>query len=758
MDKKSNRILWLINHTTLREFEIRQLIELGYEVFVPKSFPYDEGNLSASVSYEFDSRLSIPYSDLEVLNTADWYGDPNDNVWNIANKYFSKIFFAFFPSQLRSVVRNFHGDCILRPFGLAKGVTYSQLIEQELGPSFGTELRRLGERFWFGEAYAHLHEIEDDFLKKRAIHLPVGLKDVEIHDDWVGDEAKIFFVCPRIGSSPYYNRVYQTFVNDFKPMPYVIGGAQPISVPDKKVAGFVSRERYDGFMKGLRVMFYHSQEPNHLHYHPFEAVRCGMPLVFMGGGMLDSLGGHNLPGRCKSIKEARYKIERVLFGDKKLIDSIKNEQTVLLDSMSKKTCAPIWRQGIKRIEQVSSRRQSFPLANQPRIAVMLPVAYRGGSMRAAISLAKMFSVASKLSGKAAEVIFAAPTECLEKDEQILDLKANGIKVRSFSWKKLSWDTAKAALCMEGCVNPPLQQEYIVPDDGVNNFLDCDFWFFISDRVPAPLLPIRKYGMIVYDYLQRYVEGFSVPNNEQQIDIVRRAEFVLATTDFTVKDLQQYAGVEKSKVFKVPMAIPTMKGVGQGGRKESNYFLWPTNVACHKNHVNAMKAILKYYESLGGNLECRVCGVDSQLLLEKNVQIGHVLEARDILNSSQRSRMKVQVLGELSEDEYWRQLRDAKFLWHPAAVDNGTFCVLEAASQMVPSLSSDYPAMREIDEIFGVNMLFCDSTSPSDMSQKLKYMEEHACERVKSLPDVKSLHRYSWESCSQAYWEVINKCL
>ena len=54
------RALWLINHTTLRKFEVPLLTELGYEVYLLKSFPYDEGNLSASVDYSYDATLTIP--------------------------------------------------------------------------------------------------------------------------------------------------------------------------------------------------------------------------------------------------------------------------------------------------------------------------------------------------------------------------------------------------------------------------------------------------------------------------------------------------------------------------------------------------------------------------------------------------------------------------------------------------------------------------------------------------------------------------
>ncbi|MBK4362206.1 hypothetical protein GWK90_08370 [Candidatus Hamiltonella defensa] len=45
-------VMWLINHTTLRAFELEQFKHFGVkEIFLPKTFPYDEGNLSASITY-----------------------------------------------------------------------------------------------------------------------------------------------------------------------------------------------------------------------------------------------------------------------------------------------------------------------------------------------------------------------------------------------------------------------------------------------------------------------------------------------------------------------------------------------------------------------------------------------------------------------------------------------------------------------------------------------------------------------------------
>ena len=105
----------------------------------------------------------------------------------------------------------------------------------------------------------------------------------------------------------------------FGDLPYVVAGAQPVAVHDNHVLGYVPKEQHDRHMRELRVMYYHGTDRNHIHYHPFEAIRAGMPLVFMAGGLLDTLGGLDLPGQCQDPEEAHEKIERIL-GDDRRID------------------------------------------------------------------------------------------------------------------------------------------------------------------------------------------------------------------------------------------------------------------------------------------------------------------------------------------------------------------------------------------------------------------------------------------------------
>ena len=83
----------------------------------------------------------------------------------------------------------------------------------------------------------------------------------------------------------------------------------------------------------------------------------------------------------------------------------------------------------------------------------------------------------------------------------------------------------------------------------------------------------------------------------------------------------------------------------------------------------------------------------------------VREAADALRPAVRSRLRF--LGAVPDTDYARVLRSARFLAHNVIADNGTFSVLEAALLGCPSVSSDYPQIREIDDAFGLGLRFFD---------------------------------------------------
>jgi glycosyltransferase involved in cell wall biosynthesis len=757
------RAMWLLNHTAARKFEIPMLKSIGIEeIFLPKIIPPDHDFRSASIDFSEDDGLSIPAKELAVLNATDWYREPGIDAWSIANRYFNVAFFILHRLELlSSISKHFAGAAIWRVYGLDKSISYSRILDLTRNGNGWHDIRRMGDRFWFGEAYRHLHEIERPALQKRAIYFPAGLDETLQQGTWSGQRNILFFVCPEIGSNPYYKKQYDEFRGNFSTFDYLIGGSQPIAVEDPNVLGWSSSEQHQRNMRELRVMFYQSTEPNHIHYHPFEAIQAGMPLVFMAGGLLDSIGGGTLPGRCLSLHEARDKIRRILGGDHLLIDAIRDTQGRLLESVRPAVCRPEWLDSFRTIRETAPResRRLTPQGRKKRLAVIVPVRYRGGTLRAAKLLAVALAEGSRQRSEEIEVVFGHVDDASVYGVDDFEDLPPAVTRRPFDWCLLDAAGALRAMTYAGFRTwRPSSDQYAVPDDGIRQFVDCDLWVIVSDRLPHPLLPVRPYVLLVHDYVQRYLPDGRDPQDSAFLAAARYAERVLVTTKFTEQDALQYAGLDPARVFRVPMLAPRFEAV-EGGSTPADtrpYFLWTTNAAAHKNHVNAFKALRIYWQELEGTLDCHVSGANTSGLLD--VGRRHL----ELLGSSPEDRAtlraRIRVLGELPDISYRRELIRAGFLWHPARNDNGTLSAIEAAHLRVPCLSSDYPAMREIDGQFELGLAWMPGDDPIGMARALRWMEDHYEQQRGVLPTTDRLRQQDAAALASRYWTVVRECL
>jgi glycosyltransferase involved in cell wall biosynthesis len=258
-------------------------------------------------------------------------------------------------------------------------------------------------------------------------------------------------------------------------------------------------------------------------------------------------------------------------------------------------------------------------------------------------------------------------------------------------------------------------------------------------------------------LQRYVDVVPRSVEASFLRAAREAEKVLVTTRFTEQDALQYAGIPRDRVVRVPMLAPVFAPRESSERfSQAGYFLWTTNAAPHKNHVAALEALVRYYDEHEGELDCVVTGVGTSAIPKGGAP--HLSMIPDLISSHRCLRKHVRWKGEVSEDVYRRALADAAFLWHAGRIDNGTFSVIEAAHLGVPALSSDYPAMREIDDQYSLQMAWMDPDSPADMARQLATMSKEYPLRKRLLPSSEMLAGQSPEALAPAYWEAIRSCL
>ncbi len=763
-NNKDKRILWLINHTTLREFEVPLLISLGYEVYTPKCIPDLIYEWSGSVDYTYDNTLTIPEEKLQILNQHDFYEKPlTQPIVSIINRYFGTAFCVFYPNLFEQITRQFNGRILLRAFGLDKSSTYSQILRVSCGNDFLSRLKLLGDRFWFSQSYTNLHEIEDDALKLRKVDHPLGLPDsfFEKQNTWVGGIKKILFFCSRIKASPsYYGKIYAAFKKNFGDIPHHIAGTQPIPVKDSCVAGHQPRATIDKWLQTYDVMFYHSEEPRHLHYHPLEAIIFGMPLVYMKQGILGQLGGEHQPGACLSINEARQKIGRILNGDKTLIENIRQSQRRMLESFSLDFNLREWQTHF--VNKVMATPLAPDSSSTKTIGVFLPVGYRGGSLNGAKNIAKMLHLGSRQEGEPVNVIFSCVANEYNIQEDFADLLELGISVSETHWKQVSKQQVEIMLKLSGENQPLTHPEYTIPTQGVSNFNECDFWFIVSDRVAKPLAPIKPYGMMIYDYIQRYVPQIFDPafSDAHFISTARHAQFVFATTPTTLNDTIQYAGLSPYRTHLAPMEFDTLDYPASNRKIADHYFLWPTNTTPHKNHVNAIKALDIYYRKLDGKLKVVMTGPGTDVFNHSAdaVERPYLREVIMAMHEYPMVKDNLIIVGNLTKGDYISTLQSAKFLWHPAIIDNGTYAVVEAAYYGIPALSSNYPQMNFMNKRFNLDLNFCESTQPENMALQLKMMEEQYQTKQQHLPKKEFLDQFGYKKIAPEFWNLIRGLL
>lgn len=399
-----------------------------------------------------------------------------------------------------------------------------------------------------------------------------------------------------------------------------------------------------------------------------------------------------------------------------------------------------------------------------RIGIFLPVYYLGGTLRAAKNLAKSIKFQANKNNDDIEVVFSCIKDRYDMESEFNDLNEMGISIRETTWRVFEKDELEVLKDILQ-LNVKLQYpEYSMPQDGANDFLDCDMWIIISDRLIAPVFPIRKHCIVVYDYIQRYVPEIfgessrSWKYNNTLMNNVRNADKVLVTTPSTYEDVLTYVGINKDNVINIPMDFEPLEYYQDNLIKKydkNDYFVWVTNGAYHKNHIKAITALINYYEKYNGKLKVIVTGYNSDLFnFRKKYAIieqlslfeqKYIEKVRKLIKDNPILHNNIIFVGNVSNNEYVSILVNSKFLWHTNVADNGTFSVIEAAYLNVPSLASRYNAMEFINERFNINLTFFNPHDINDISNKLKEMEKGYANV--ELPEKEELNMFSWENQS-----------
>jgi glycosyltransferase involved in cell wall biosynthesis len=397
------------------------------------------------------------------------------------------------------------------------------------------------------------------------------------------------------------------------------------------------------------------------------------------------------------------------------------------------------------------------------IMVVMPHGWKGGFFRVAAALCNFLDTFS-FKNQRIRVLLGVPSgyECdeaylLNKSVAVVEVGYEHVSTNSTSY----FSDTPGEKSLEDLHGLPLITPFrTLPFGDTSVIGEVDGYILLSALYHDGVFVTKKpYAVYVADFIQRYVPaiysdqnaGYSASNwlmDRNQKVALKRASHVFATTPQTLKDAISYSGVSPEKISQFPMfavdisnddITDTTDTTHEYSKSEEfklfdlisnetfsvsqgNYFLWVTNASAHKNHIVAFKALKNYYNSLSGKLTCLICGPVTEFLKPGRLTSPYHLQVYKELENWGDFGDRVRLAGYLPDGIYVNLLKSARFLWHNVIYDNGTFSIMEAARVGTPALSSDYPQVRFIDELFQLKSSFFPSNDPNAAANAIKNME------------------------------------
>jgi len=223
---------------------------------------------------------------------------------------------------LIQLIKNFKGMIYYRIFGDSVDHVYAPILRQYASPN-------VKYIFCFSEIYTYETSLSSFFNSNNSYIIQSGCSDYFIktyENKYKGTTNKICFVCSKINECPYYTAIYKQFMKNIGTnFEYILLGKNNETLIDNNKFNNLSDDAYFNKMSECKLMYYHSMEPRHLHYHPIEALIIGLPLLFHKESLLNGIL-MNSPGKCNDINEVHAKIDRILNNDVEFINEIKKEQ------------------------------------------------------------------------------------------------------------------------------------------------------------------------------------------------------------------------------------------------------------------------------------------------------------------------------------------------------------------------------------------------------------------------------------------------
>lgn len=336
---KTKRVFWFGAHKVLKPTELRNLRELGFEVFNPPYITpiYDQ---SQDLRVDWDQPTTLPPEVFRELMANDFfYTELSPQIGELLNEYFDVAIVTINPEWLRSFLRTFKGALIYRLYGqhfrlsdelIARGI-WELIVNRDdvwIVPFARESVER--EHAWF--------------LDRCVAFVPYQIPDdvFELSGTWSGDSSspEIATNIPNI-QNPYYAAAYSDFAARFRQPVFRIYGPQRAHPPDPRIVGSLDRPEFLARLAGSSGYLYDYTD-DVCYLPPIEMMEIGGPVIYREGSLLSRFYGERTPGLMRDNLDAEAKIRLLAAGDRGFVSEVLSAQEIVRRRYDRAVVRPLF--------------------------------------------------------------------------------------------------------------------------------------------------------------------------------------------------------------------------------------------------------------------------------------------------------------------------------------------------------------------------------------------------------------------------------
>jgi glycosyltransferase involved in cell wall biosynthesis len=347
------------------------------------------------------------------------------------------------------------------------------------------------------------------------------------------------------------------------------------------------------------------------------------------------------------------------------------------------------------------------LTNSPHeVFLFLQIAYEGGVWETTKDLLQALVEINRERG---QLILTVGIDEDQKDTAAIEQLAPDLSLERFRFGEISrhdgeWLLEKVGKCVPS--NSPPRFSFMKGCE--SSALRADAWLALVDRFQAPLLPLRPYGVVVYDMIQRHLPQAFAPVffqwvKEGMSPTIQNALVVLVTSPATREDVVTEYHLDPSRIQMTPVACEPDRRFNDLKCEHvplprDPFILCVANASEHKGADMLLRALALWKQKSTAKVPMFVfAGVRTDAMSPRYrgdreyywwTKIRQLVSELGLIEDRDMT-----FLGFVNDSQLLDLYQRCNVVVNAAKHDNGSFSLIEGAYFGRPLVSSKYPAVE-----------------------------------------------------------------